>query len=162
MFRLTVTQSHYKADSFQDGGEYLTIVNVGYDDESSKSYSAALGLSPQAGGDLEFFFHLVEADGETESEHAYWCGKDVARFIMRPDRQVILDIIIRETDTLLRRAKPEKVHCVTVDEYPPDRALVKHFLIADVFSSCGYLVHTADVWHGKRVWWMELLTEGGC
>lgn len=146
---------------FQNGNAYAVIVSVGFDDEHDKSYSIVIGLEPQAGGTQEFYFHIVEADGETGEEVTYWSGKDVARFIDKADRELIRAVLLTETERLLHYVRPERVEVITYDENPPDRALVKYFLIGDAFQRCGYEVHTADPYHGKQVWWMERHSDGG-
>jgi hypothetical protein len=146
---------------FRSGSSSAIVFRVGHDDDQQnmKTYSAVLGLTPQGGGDLEFYFHLLEVDDETGAEYIYWSGKDVAKFIGPADRHRILEAILAATAELLTRIAPQKVHCCTHDQHPPDRALVKHFLIANVFEECGYEVHTSDPYHGKRVWWMERRPE---
>ena len=154
-FVCSIASDTYRADTIRNGNAYLSVINVGYDDQENVSYSLVVGLEPLAGGDYEFFFHLVAANGDDGSEHPYWSARDVATFIGREDRARIRAVLLTATHSLVETARPDRVECVTYDENPPDRALVKYFLIAEVFRGCGYAVTSPDPWHGKHIWWME-------
>jgi hypothetical protein len=156
-----IQEDIFQADTFREGRSWAIIVNIGYDDERPLSYSIVVGLSPMAGGPIEFYFHMVEADGETGEEHIYWCGRDVAHFIPPESRSIILATVMTATKALIENACPQRVEMVSYDEDPPAKALVKHFLIGRVFEQCGYTVRTADEFHGKRVWWMERNSKVG-
>jgi hypothetical protein len=154
-FVCIIKDDQFQADIFRNGNMWAVIVNVGYDDTEDKRYSAMIGLEPSAGGRVEFFYNLIEADGETGAEHVYWCGKDVAAFIEPKDRELILNVVANETLNLLRAAKPERVEYVTHDSMFPKKALAKHMVVIEACRTAGYEVFTADTYHGKRVWWME-------
>lgn len=154
-FICTARGEHFSADVFQDENACSIVVDIGYDDEKDCDYKVVVGLEPQAGGGAEFYFHIIEIDGETGRDYPYWSGRDVARFIGPADRHEIMCVILTLVQVLLQTARPERVECVTHDANPPDAALLKHRAILEVFSECGYNVITADPYHGKRVWWME-------
>lgn len=158
-FVCTVKKETFDAEVFQHGNSYAAVINVGYDADSDRGYSLVVGLEPMAGGELEYFFHILETDRKIEYKQDYWCGKDVAEFISKEDRQAILQVLVSATCEMLDLVRPEKVNYISHDVNPPDKALVKHGLIASGFERCGYQVHTADPYHGKRVWWMERLAD---
>jgi hypothetical protein len=134
---------------------FAFIVDVGYDNESARDFKLEVGLSPLGGGELEFYFYLWAVDGQTGEITPYWCGRDVAQFVSRENRAEIRAVLMTLTRDLLETARPGTVHYVTHDANPPDEAMLKHEAIIKVFEDCSYEVHTADPWHGKRVWWME-------
>jgi hypothetical protein len=155
-FVCTISDESFSTEVFINGSSTGCVINVGYDDTSDKGFSVVVGLETAPGGGHEFFFFLLEVDGGTGAEHPYWCGKDVAKFIGKDDRNQILRAILGVTEFILTEIKPKSVNYCTHDQNPPEEALVKHFLIANVFEECGYEVRTADPYHGKRIWWMEL------
>jgi len=150
-----ISEDHFQADTFRNGESWSIIVNVGYDDGTDAKYSLVVGLSPMIGGPNEFFFHIVEVDGQNGEEYLYWSAKDVASFIPSEDRVVILGALLKATRVLLENAQPSRVEMVSYDPNPPEKALVKYFMVGKMFESCGYTVNVADAYHGKRVWWME-------
>jgi hypothetical protein len=151
--RIRPEDAHY--DVFQRGNAFLVLANVGYDSDTDRTYSVLLGLEPLAGGDLEYFFCLIEADNVAGTQHEYWSGKDLPQCIDKPSRKPILNLVLRATKALLNATSPTRVQMSTWDAYLPDRAAHKHFLVARVFEMCGYEVRNGDPYHGKRVWWME-------
>jgi hypothetical protein len=137
-------------------GETVYIqVTVGHDDIELKAYSVVVLLGPLAGGDSELVFYLVEADGETDTEHEFWSGKDVARFIPREDRKVIVTAFRSAAAHLLQKCQPRRVFCCTFDEKPPEKALVKYTSIFSAFEECGYSVVRNPPSQGKVSWWLE-------
>jgi hypothetical protein len=154
-FVRVISDEEFQADTFKKGNSWSIVVNIGYDDENDLSYSLVVGLEPMGGGAIEYFFQIIEADGESGGEYIYWSGKDTAAFIPKEDRVVILSAVLTATRALIENAKPSRVEMVSYDPDPPQKALVKHWLIGRVFEQCGYVVKTADPYHGKRVWWME-------
>lgn len=155
-FVRTISPDDFQFETFKNGNAWLVVVSIGYDDEFDITYSLVVGLEPAAGGAVEYFFQIVEADGETGGEHVYWSGKDT-RFLKKDDRKIVLAAVLTATRMLLTSASPKRVEMITHSPDPPDKALVKHHLIGKVFASCGYEVHSADPYHGRRVWWMERL-----
>jgi hypothetical protein len=155
-FVSTLTIQRAPSSVIQDGSTYSVAELVGYDDARDISYSALVALTPvPGGGDMELIYCLVEYDGETRSEHTYWSGKDVARFISREDRAQILVIVGDATKRLLAAARPERIFRVTVDANAPEAAMHKHSFIASVIESCGYRIGSTDIRHGRVAWWME-------
>jgi hypothetical protein len=153
-FVRVLNEEEFQAETFRSGNSWSIVVNVGYDDEKPISYSLHVGLSPMAGGPIEFYFQIVEFDEEYESEHAFLSGKDTACFLKGDDRKIVLWAVLTAAHMLLEAAKPERVEYVAYDPDPPEKALLKHWLIGKVFEESGYEVSTADPFHGKRVWWM--------
>ncbi|APT31951.1 hypothetical protein MCBMB27_02660 [Methylobacterium phyllosphaerae] len=154
-FVCTVSENDLNVEIFKRGDASLSVLPIGYNDDLGTVYSMAVGFEPLPGGDTEFFFHVVEAHPEMDEEHIYWSGRET-RFISDPeDRKAILAAMLYLTQGLLRSSQPETVRWFTHDEDPPDKALVKHFLIANVFDVNGYSVITPDPYHGRRVWLAE-------
>jgi hypothetical protein len=153
-FVRVIEDEHSQIEVFHKGNAWAVIIDIGYDDVEPLTYSLVVGLEPMGGGAIEYYFQVVEANLQTEHERTYWVGKDTA-FIESDDRAIILRALLAATRALLDNARPERVEVVTYESNPPEKALVKHLLIGRVFEDCGYAVHTADPYHGKRVWWME-------
>lgn len=141
-------------DVHTKGERSLVVIPVGYDDYDDWSYSLFVSLEPQAGGEIELSFCLVQYDGETDSEHPYWDAADVRRFINSHDRRIILACLLRAVHFLLESLKPQKVFVATIGSVE-NGAERKYVAIARVFELCGYAVHCADSYHGQRAWWME-------
>lgn len=157
-FALTIDSDRWHADVFQDGSAYAVLVHVGYCDEEPLNYFVHTSLETRPGGDgMEFVFYLIEANGETGTEHAYWSGRDVAKFITQDDRSAILRVVCAATGKLLDQVKPSVVYRYTHDADLPDKALEKHHVISKVFTNCGYRVIRGDEYHGHRMWRAERL-----
>ena len=134
------------------------MVLIGYDDIEDKSYDLLVSLEPMPPGDLDFSFSIVEHDGETDTDYSYYNSGDVGKFISATDRTLILECLLGATAHLLKVAQPARVTMSTMNEGAPEKANHKFIKLAHVFKACGYVVHTADVYHGERAWWMELDT----
>lgn len=128
---------------------------IGYDDVQHRSYSVMAGFSPTGGGELEYYLCIVEADHENDSEHELWSGRDTASFMSAEQQENVLQAALYATDALIRLQKPARVFCCTHDSDLPEKALRKHYLIAEVFKMCGYTVDQLPVQLGKHSWWME-------
>lgn len=157
-FVLTIDPDQWHADLFLDGGACAVLVHVGHCDAESLNYFVHVSLETRPGGNgMEFVFFLIEVDGETSTEHAYWSGRDVSRFIGREDRSAILRVVCSATERLLDHVKPDIVYRYTHDADLPDKALEKHLAISKVFTNCGYRVERGDEYHGQRTWRAERL-----
>lgn len=154
-FICTAVHSAYHFDVFRRGDSHAITFPVGYDDVEDINYFAMVGLDSMPPGELKYYFCLLEVDGSSKTERMIWSGKDLPGEITESDRRVILEIILIATESLLKSVAPERVFRCTHDANMPDKALEKHHEISQVFIRCGYLVHTADSFHGKRTWWME-------
>ncbi len=66
------------------------IIPIGYDDREPKSYSLLIAFEPMAGGNPEFFFCVIEANHQDNTEIRYWSGLDVAKFASTDARNTIL------------------------------------------------------------------------
>jgi hypothetical protein len=131
------------------------VVPIGYDDMEPKSYSLLIAFDMTAGGDAEFFFCVIELNHETNEEIRYWSGLDVAKFANLADRAFIRHALLGGTEILLKHKSPDRVFCCTHDSDLPDKALLKHLLVAQTFKTCGYSVTNEPICLGKYSWWME-------
>jgi hypothetical protein len=155
-FICTVGIERAPANIVRDGNTFSLTELVGFDDKRDVSYFVLVTLAPMPGGDMELTFCLVEHEGETDAEHLYWSGKDVARFIPREDRKMIMGFVVAEAvRDLVQAARPTRIFRLAMDENPPPRALAKHLFIAQVIESCGYKVSSAEFRYGRHSWWME-------
>ena len=154
-FVCTVAGAECHADVFRSGDSYAVMVPVGFDDVRDLNYFVMVGLDSIPPGDLEYYFCIVEVDGETKDERRIWSGLDLPGYISPDDRDKIRNTILIITEGLLNTVRPERVFRCTRDADMPDQALEKHYAVSHIFKSCGYRVATADIYHGKRVWWME-------
>jgi len=158
-FILTLNPEEQSATVNRHGNEIVVIVPLGYDDARPLIYSLMLGLSPMAGGDLEFFFCIIEADNQYNTEKQLWSGLDTTEIFSGEHRTSILKGLLGATEMLVNAVKPSQVTMCTIDTGAPKKADRKHLLIARVFETCGYAVKCADEYHGKRVWQMERQPE---
>ena len=134
------------------------MVSIGYDDNEDKSYNLFVTLDPLPPGDADFSFSIVEHDAETDTDFSFYNSGDVAKFIGAADRALILECLLGAAAHLLKVARPARVTMSTMNEGAPEKANHKFIALAHVFEACGYIVHTADSYHGDRAWWMELDT----
>lgn len=132
------------------------MVPIGYDDDEPESYSLLIAFDTMAGGGAEFFFCVIEQNHETNTETRYWSGLEVAKFTSDEDRTFILGALLDGTRELLQHNSPKLVFCCTHDSGLPQKALIKHLLVAQVFETCGYVVEEQPIFLGKNSWWMEL------
>lgn len=159
-FVCTVDLDDWRAEVFQNSSGHAVLMRVGYDDERNLNYFAFVCLDNTApGGQIEYVFSLIEVNGDTGDERNYWNGRDVARFIAREDRALILELICRATFVLVRQVSPESVFRITHEPHPPEVALEKHYRISKVFAMCGYEVTMCDPYHGKRAWLAERVCD---
>ena len=155
-FECTLTDESAEATIEKDGNGYAVSVVIGIDSDRNLTYFLFANLDVQAGGgDWAYGFFIVEYDGDTGGEYVYWSGRDVASFIGRDDRRRILDTLISVTHILISQVKPERVHRSTHDTNLPDKALVKHQRVTDVFIECGYVIVQADTYLSTHGWIME-------
>jgi|ERR1700722_19902776 hypothetical protein len=136
------------------------VVPIGYDDVAPRSYSLLIAFDRTGGGDEEFFFCMIEANHDDNTETRYWSGLDVARFAPEADRKLIRTTLLAGTELLLRHKAPQRVFCCTHDSHLPEKALTKHLLVARIFETCGYIVEAQPLFLGKYSWWMERRDEG--
>lgn len=157
-FVLTLSDQEQSATVNARGTDIVVIVPLGYDDVRPLVYSLMLGLSPMAGGDLEYFFCIIEANSQDNTETQLWSGVDTRHLFSREDRNAILKGLLGATEMLINAAKPAKVTMCTIDTGAPEKADRKHLLVARMFETCGYDVQCADPYHGRRIWQMERQT----
>jgi len=131
------------------------IIPIGYDKKQPFSYTLAIGLAPIAGGDVEYYFRIIRADTQSNSETEYWSGLPTRAFMREGDRAKVLRALIFGTKQLLRNTSHARVFCCTHDSRLPEKALRKHLLVAETFKMCGYEVEEQSVLPGKHAWWME-------
>lgn len=153
-YRSCLGSSFQHADFFSHGDEHMISVRGGYDLSRQSQFFAVAGLSP-AGGDLEYFFHIVEAFSDGSPERTYWSGADTKHLIPEDERNKILEITCEISQALINHVQP-KAFFRCVDDNLPPRALEKHHAITRVFESCGYTCAFADPFLGKRIVWMTL------
>lgn len=151
-FVCTVTRGGFRIQGFGAGAARLAIIDIGYDDAEPLNYKAVIGLDTLPGGGFELYFHIVEADGETDGERVFWSGRDT-RFIANPiDRQTILVAILAGLRALLSASEPETITWFTYDEAPPRKALVKFTAVRQAVERCGYKVTSTRLPLGRRAW----------
>ncbi|NJL08927.1 MAG: hypothetical protein HC900_12290 [Methylacidiphilales bacterium] len=154
-FVCTIDPDSIQAAFFQEGGDYLIVIPIGFDDASPLTYSLMVTLSPSGGGLLEYAFCIIEANDVEYSENQIWSGLESARFLKGDDRKDVLSLLIQCTKFLLDSVRPLSVFFCTIDTFAPEKADRKYSLVAQTFEMCGYRVRTTDPWHGQRYWRME-------
>lgn len=154
-FELTIEADEWRADVFRRGNAFLVVVNFGYDPLINHTYSAVVGLEPLQGGDMEHFFFIIDADNANGTETTYYSGLQTVGLFPKETRNLVLKLVLSATKSLLDTAQPAQVRRFTWDANPPEKALVKHLAVAEVFETCGYAMRTSDVYHGRYVWWAE-------
>jgi hypothetical protein len=153
-FVCTAADQHPPFRIYLDGNSYAIQFPVGHDDDQGVTYFGVVGLGSARPGDLQYYFHIVELEYEYECPQQIWSGKDLPQSICACSRSEILEAIVVATAYLLDEIRPDWVFR-TVDGSLPPKALEKHSMITKVFIDCGYRVHTADRYQGRRIWWME-------
>ncbi|MEZ0249525.1 MAG: hypothetical protein ACAH20_01045 [Methylobacteriaceae bacterium] len=156
-FVCTLDRENGMGTFFTRGEAFAVLIAIGYDDDPDidKSYNLLIAFDPMPTGGHDFTFTIVEHDGETDTEYAYWSARDVGLFVGRDDRALIGGTLLGALRHMLDSYKPSFVHMCTHDADAPEKADEKFFHIADLFESCGYVVRVADPYHGRRIWWME-------
>lgn len=132
------------------------VFPIGYDDENPLYYSVLMGFSPMPGGDVEFYWVIIEADKETGEERALWSGLETKDIIGKAERILVRTAVLSGIEYLLERVKPNRVFCCTHDSDLPRKALYKHSLVAAQFKLGGYSVSDQPEMLGKQSWWAEL------
>ena len=63
---------------FTRGEAFAVLIAIGYDDDPDidKSYNLLIAFDPMPTGGHDFTFTIVEHDGETDTEYAYWSARD--------------------------------------------------------------------------------------
>ena len=134
--------------------EAVVKCTVGYDDRADTTFSVMAALSPLPGGDLELVFAVLEGalDGEINT---YRNGLDSRTRIQDPgDRRRVLAAVCTAIDQLVRNYGSDRiVRCVPANL--PERAMVKHVMIHQIFKEAGYLIQDCGVVAGTQGWRME-------
>jgi hypothetical protein len=73
---LSLIQQDWHAEVFRRGDTYQVVLNVGHDAALGVTYSIVVGLAPQPGDFLEYFFNLVRFDETNDQATDYFSGKD--------------------------------------------------------------------------------------
>jgi hypothetical protein len=153
-FQLTVREDGWRADVFRQGGCYLVVINFGYDPETKSTFSVMIGLDPLPGGDMEHFFCIIENTADNEKK-CYYSGANTGKLFPKETRKLVLSMVLSATHSLINAAQCSSIKHSTHDANLPQKALVKHILIAEVFESCGYVINRPDPYHGRYIWWAE-------
>lgn len=158
-FQLTVSEDGWHADVFRRGDAYLVIINFGYNPEIKTTYSVMTGLEPLPGGDMEHFFCIIANNANNEKE-TFFSGSQTIDLFPKTTRELVLNMVLGTTKTLLDTAKCQSIRHSTRDADLPQKALVKHMLIVRVIETCGYEIRKPDPYHGRHIWWAERLPLG--
>lgn len=140
----------------------IVMMLLGYDPDAGLVYFAAVELSPYDEGCPEFSFEIIERHVAEDRERYLRGGVAVAHIFSREEKFLISAVFQMLTAVLIQRFRPQKVYRCTEDTSPPEKALEKHYAISHVFLAYGYAITKTDLWHGKRMWWMERSREGDC
>lgn len=154
-FVCTITPEAIEEEYFVEGESHIVFVHVGVDADRGLSYFVSVGFEPIVGGELEYFFNLIERDLAEDAEHTYWSGRNLPVSISPSDREMILKAVLHATERLIDTVRPAWVFRCTRDGYSGLRGLAKHDRISQVFIAAGYRLHVADPFGDKRCWWME-------
>lgn len=158
-FVCTLTGDGFNVDVAQRGSSRIVIARIGVDDENDTIYSVLVGLDVGGGGLIELVFCILAASsGGDEEPTEYWSGTETASFIRGDDRVAVLNTILTCVGELVRSVQPPHIYMNTIDTHIPERALLKHILIARVVEECGYDVKMPDAFHGQYNWYMERRT----
>jgi hypothetical protein len=136
------------------------VVPIGYDDEEPWSFTLLLGFSAMAGGDLEYFFCVVQADHETGQKTQMFSGLETRLIFNKSDREHVLGAALWGTEKLLELVAPARFFCCTFDADLPERALTKHKRLVDRFRMCGYQVSPQPFRLGKHSWYLDKIAQG--
>ena len=90
-FVCTLDRENGMGTFFTRGEAFAVLIAIGYDDDPDidKSYNLLIAFDPMPTGGHDFTFTIVEHDGETDTEYAYWSARDVGLFVGRDDRALI-------------------------------------------------------------------------
>jgi hypothetical protein len=154
---ISLIQQNWHAEAFRVGNAYQIVVNVGCDPVLGHTYSIALGLEPQPGGALEYYFYIVDLEEKTDDYRACHTGLESINILPKVQRGAILRAILHATKLLLGQVNPATINWCTYDRNLPEKALVKYSLIVQVFESAGYRVSAGEPHHGQYFWSAERL-----
>lgn len=157
----SLIQQDWHAEAFRKGNAYQIVVNVGCDAALCHTYSIGLGLEPQPGGFVEYFFYILDYDEKNDEYEYCHSGLESISIIPRVQRGAILRAILHATKLLLGQVNPITVNWCTYDRNLPEKALVKYSLIAKVFESAGYRVEAGEPHNGQYFWSAERLNPPG-
>jgi len=154
VFICTVGSGDVHVDYIKREFGYAVLVPIGYSEDGQYNYFVQTAFSELPGGELEYYFNVIEVDGVNNNEYFYTSGWDTRILIQGDDRLKVLSAICAATRHLIMAVKPQQCMRCTNDAHQPDKALEKHYLISKIFEEAGYEVVTADPFHGRRIWWM--------
>jgi hypothetical protein len=97
---ISLIQQDWHAEAFRIGNAYQIVVNVGCDPAVGHTYSIALGLEPQPGGALEYYFYIVDIDERTDEYRACHDGRESINILPKVQRGAILRAILHATKLL--------------------------------------------------------------
>jgi hypothetical protein len=158
---VSTIQEDWHAEAFRRGNAYQIVVNIGHDEATNCTYSIALGLEPQPGGAMEYYFCIIVYNGNTDEETSCFSGLESTNILPQVQRGAVLRAFLHATRLLLIQVNPANVNWCTWDQNLPEKALRKYLLIARVFESAGYRVESAAPHNGQYFWHAERLNEPG-
>lgn len=132
-----------------------SILMIGYDDDETTTYSAAVSLSRNPTLEYELSFWVVETTGDGDA-YELRDGRST-RFLRGSDRKFTLDVIATAAKLCVDRLLPVQIHMLTYESGLPEKALIKYRHIARHIQISGYQVREAESYYGKRLWAFERL-----
>ena len=118
------------------------------------SYFVAATLSPYDDY-FEYSFTVIERSGNTEREIT--SGLATVGLFSKADRIAVRQVVFAATGELLNWKRPLRIDRCTADPNLPDKAMLKHLFISEVFKKCGYEVTKCEDWNGQAIWQADLV-----
>ena len=140
-------------DLLRVGGDTVILFPVGEDPARGLFYSMSVGLSPLP-TNLEYFFNVIEVVNGG-GERSIFDSAEVCRIVDKESRVQILDGLLRATKYLLINEKPKRFIMNTFVADLPEKAMVKYYMLCQLFVDCGYDVTRANSYHGRHQWWAD-------
>ena len=141
-------------DRIDDGHTSTVLCYLGYNSEFETSYFVAAALSPYD-DHFEYSFTVIERRDNAEREMT--SGLATLGLFSKADRIAIRQVVCAATEQLLNWKKPPRIDRCTADANLPEKAMLKHLLISEVFKKCGYDVTRCEGWNGQAIWRADLV-----
>lgn len=145
----------------QDGDDHVIVVPVARDDNTSRivTVDSHLALTWSGGGSFfEFSFEIsvmfLDGNGESFSTQ----DREIARrYLPEEARKLVMPIVLRCYERLLRHVRPDLIYRVTKVRHPNARALEKHHLLTRLLEHYFYrVIDTGTDPMGRMFWWLQL------
>lgn len=138
----------------------IVYIPIGRDFFAPVEYNLFINIYPSGEG-TEFVFGLAIINTETLDINHTFDSNEANSIIPRQHRPKVLEVLLRQSERLIRSCNRDAFYMVTYLEHLPPKAIKKYHMLCEVFEGCGYDVHHSMPDDGNHIWRMTRKTRDG-